>query len=38
MPTKSGIVTATSLNLREEPSKESPLLATLPRGTRVKVL
>lgn len=38
MPTQNGIVTATSLNLREEPSKESPVLASLSRGTRVKVL
>jgi len=38
MATKTGVVTASVLNLRKEPSSSSSLLGTLARGTRVKIL
>jgi uncharacterized protein YraI len=38
MPTKTGVVTASVLNLREGPSTGSARLGTLARGTRVTLL
>lgn len=38
MAAKTGVVTASTLNLREAPSKDSPPVATLSRGTRLEIL
>lgn len=38
MATRTGVVTASALKLRQSPSTSSPVLATLPRGTKVEVI
>lgn len=38
MALKSGVVTASRLNVRRDPSTEQPPLTALPRGTRVTIL